>query len=294
MATKRSQDGIEVRHQRGCRSSAGGRCSCSPSYRAVVWCARDGRRLTKSFPTRAEAKAWRVDAQAGLRHGTLRAGRITLLEAAEAWLAGAAVGAIRNRSDDVYKPSVVRSYETALRLRVLPDLGTRRLTDIERRDLQALVDRLVVAGDGASTIRNALLPVRAIYRRALARGDVAVTPTTGLELPAVRGTRERVASPDEAKRLLAALERDRALWATAMLAGLQRGELRALAWDAVDFERGVIRVAASWDRKAGPVAPKSRAGRRTVPMAGALRVQLAEHRLQRARAADGRAGRVTR
>jgi integrase len=276
--------GIEVRHQRGCRSSAGGRCSCTPSYRAIVWSTRDGRRLTKSFRTRAEAKAWRVDAQAGLRRGTLRAGYTTLLEAAETWLFGAATGAVRNRSGDVYKPSVVRSYDSALRLRVLPALGARRLTDIERADLQALVDRLVTAGDGPSTVRNALLPLRAIYRRALARGDVAVNPTTGLELPAVRGTRDRVASPDEAKQLLAALERDRALWATAMLAGLRRGELRALTWDTVDFERGVIRVAASWDRKAGPVAPKSRAGRRAVPMASVVRVHLAEHRLQTGRA----------
>jgi integrase len=102
----------------------------------------------------------------------------------------------------------------------------------------------------AHRLRNALLPMRAIYRRALARGDVAVNPTTGLELPAVRGTRERVASPDEAKRLPAALDRDRALWATAMFAGLRRGELRALTWDAVDFDRGVIRVVSSWDRKA--------------------------------------------
>lgn len=283
MAGKRNRDGIEVRHQRGCASTDAGRCSCSPSYRAVVWSERDGRRLTKTFRKRADAKAWRIDAQAGIRRGTLRAGEMTLRDAAATWLAGAAAGAVRNRSGDLYKPSVVRSYEAALRLRVLPDLGARRLTDIERADLQALVDGLVTAGDGASTIRNALMPLRAIYRRALVRGDVAVNPTTGLELPAVRGRRGRVASPDEAKRLLAALQRDRALWATAMFAGLRRGELRALTWDAVDFDGGVIRVVASWDRKAGSVAPKSRAGRRTVPMPAALRVQLAEHRLQTGR-----------
>ncbi len=284
MGGKRHSEGIEVRHQKACRSHGGcWRCSCSPTYRAVVWSSRDGRRLTKTFGTRAEAKAWRAEVQAGLRRGTVRASSVTLREVAEAWVVGAAAGAIRNRSGDIYKPSVVRSYDSALRLRVLPDLGSRRLTDIERADLQALVDRMVVRGDGASTIRNALLPVRAIYRRSLVRGDVAVNPTTGLELPAVRGTRERVASPEEAKQLLAALDRDRALWATAMFAGLRRGELRALTWDAVDFDRGVIRVAASWDRKAGPVAPKSRAGRRTVPMAGALRVHLAEHRLQTGR-----------
>jgi hypothetical protein len=46
------------------------------------------------------------------------------------------------------------------------------------------------AGHRPSTIRNTLLGVRAIFRRAIARGEVALNPTSGLELPAVRGTRD--------------------------------------------------------------------------------------------------------
>jgi integrase len=65
-----------------------------------------------------------------------------------------------------------------------------------------------------STVRNTLMPLRAIFRRALARGEIAVNPTTGLELPAVEGSRDRIASPLEAAALLAALpERDRSRFA---------------------------------------------------------------------------------
>ena len=57
-----------------------------------------------------------------------------------------------------------------------------------------------------------MMPLRAIYRRALARGQVSVNPTHGLELPAVRGRRDRIATPAEAAELIAALpEADRAL-----------------------------------------------------------------------------------
>ncbi len=98
----------------------------------------------------------------------------------------------------------------------------------------------------------------------------------------MRGRRERIASPDEAARLIAALpERDQALWATAMYAGLRSGELQALTDDLVDLERNVIRVRWSWDPKAGRVTPKSRAGHRTVPIARVLRRHLAEQRLAR-------------
>lgn len=146
-------------------------------------------------------------------------------------------------------------------------------------DLQAFVDRLLDIGHDPSTIRNTLMPVRAIFRRALARGEVAVNATTGLELPAVRGRRDRIASPDEAARLLTALDRDRALWATAMYAGLRLGELLALTWSAVDLDTGLLHVRRSWDPKEGPVASKSRAGLRSVLVPLVLRGHLAEHRL---------------
>ena len=273
-------EGIEIRHERVCGSRNGGRCSCSPAYRAKVYDARTARWIKKTFRSLAEAKSWRVEALVALRQGTITGAVVPRLsEAAEAWLMGAVTGAVRNRSGDIYKPSSVRGYEQALRLRVVPTLGHLRLTEVRRADLQAFVDRMLAAGHDPSTIRNTLLPVRAIFRRAVARGEVGLNPTTGLELPAVRGRRDRIASPDEAVRLLGTLERDRALWATAMYSGLRLGELLALEWDAVDFSAGLIHVRRSWDVKAGPVGPKSRAGRRSVPLAQVLRVYLNEHRL---------------
>ena len=64
--------GINVRHARQCRVRAGGRCSCSPSYRAEVWSARDRKKIRTTCRTLAEAKAWRANAKAELRRGTPR------------------------------------------------------------------------------------------------------------------------------------------------------------------------------------------------------------------------------
>ena len=123
-----------------------------------------------------------------------------------------------------------------------------------------------------------LLPLRALYRRAISRDELAVNPCTGLHLPAVRGRRDRHATPEEAEALIAAVpERDRATWATAMFAGLRLGELRALRVEDVDLAVGVIRVERGWDPAAGPIELKSRAGRRKVPIAAILRDYLAEH-----------------
>jgi integrase len=282
----RTPTGIRARHSRSCTSQNGGACNCKPAYEASVYSVRDGCKIRKSFPTLAGARGWRADAASAVRKRTLRAPtNRTLREAAESWLAGAEDGTIRTRSGDQYKPSALLSYEQALRKRILPDLGSRKLWQIDRADIQDLADRLVSDGLDPSTVRNALMPLRAIFRRAVSRSEVAINPTTGIELPAVRGKRDRIASPREAAVLIAALPEDEgALWSTALYAGLRRGELMALDWEHVDLVAGLIKVQRSYDPKAGVyVTPKSRAGTRQVPIASVLRERLIAYKLRTGR-----------
>ncbi len=278
--------GIEVRHRTTCASRSGAKCNCRPAYQANVWSAREGKRLRKTFPTLAAARGWRSETQTAVRRGTLRAPvATTVREAGEALVEGMRSGRVRTRTGDRYKPSAIRSYEAALRDRIVPELGGRRLGDLQRRDVQRLADDLLAEGRDPSTIRNALMPLRVIYRRAIEDGDVGVNPCSSLRLPAVRGRRERIASPEEAQRLLAAVpDRDRPVWTTALYAGLRRGELLALRWEDVDLAAGVIRVERSYDDKGRvEIEPKSRAGRRTVPVVGALRDVLVEHKARQER-----------
>jgi integrase len=287
MQGKRTPTGITVRHSRGCGSRAGGRCSCSPAFQAQTWSPRDQKVIRKTFRTISAAKAWRQDASVALRKRTMRAPTQTTVRMAwAAWLKGAQEGWVRTRSGDPYKPSALRSYEHGMRKRVLPEIGGVRLSDVTRVDLQDLADRWLSHGLDPSTIRNTLMPLRALFRRALSRGEIAVNPTAGLELPAVRGRRDRIATPEEAAALIvAAPEGDRALWATAFYTGLRRGELMALRWEDFDLEVGLIRVERAWDMREGLIEPKSRAGTRTVPIAAILREHLVAHALRSGRRA---------
>lgn len=287
-ADERAYEGIVKRHARGCGTRRGAGCSCRPTWQAWVWSARDNRKIRRTFPTLAAAKAWRSDALGALRRGTMRApSPVTLRQAAEAWLEGAQAGTIRARGGAPYKPSVLRGYSSALERRLLPELGGLRLAELTRLDVQELADRLVADGLDPSSVRNALMPLRAICRRAISRGELLINPTTGVELPAVRGRRERFATADEAAELIAAVPKaDRALWATAFYAGLRRGELQALCWENVDLAKGMLRVDRGWDEKARVyVEPKSAAGKRTVPIAAALRDHLDEHKITTGREA---------
>jgi integrase len=290
MQPHRKTPGVEVRHSRFCPSRDGGTCTagrrdgCKPTFLPWVF-GYDPKKRAKAkirpphgFTTLAAAKGWRTDAAAANRKGTLRpATRDTLNAAAEKWIAGARAGEILARGNRPYKPSVIRSYETALRLRVLDELGPYKLSELTLPDLQTFVNRMVAAKVDPSTIRNTVNPVRAVYRRALSVGDVAVNPTSGLQLPSVDGVRDRAASPDEAAELLDALpEDDRALWATAFYGGLRRGELRALRCEDVDPAANEIHVRRGWDDVEGAVDPKSKKGTRHAPISTGLKKLLAE------------------
>lgn len=186
-----------------------------------------------------------------------------------------------------YKPSALRSYERSLG-QLLPVLGHHRLSAITRTHLQDYVESRIEAGKAPSTVRNAILPLRAIYRRANHRDEVTTNPTINLQLPANRSHRDRVARPDEAAALIAAVPPgDRALWATAFYAGLRRGELLALQWDDVCLDQRLIHVTRSWDPVEGFIQPKSRAGTRRLPLVSSLRNTLIEHRLQQGHADQG-------
>jgi integrase len=278
---RRLPEGIRLRHAKACPTRDGDLCKCVPSYEASVPLGERRKRVRRTFASLGDAKAWRARGVVTAADGLLRPGTsVTLHDAADELVDGMQRGIMRTRSGAVYKPSVVRGYESSLRLRLRPALGARKLSDVSRRDVQRLVDSWLGEGMDASTIRNSLMPLRVIYRRAIEDGLVALSPCERLRLPRVEGRRERIAGADEARLLLAALPLpDRALYSTAFFAGLRLGELRALRWRDVELARNRIHVERSLDGTGATIDTKTRAGERIVPiLTGELRDVLSEHR----------------
>ena len=289
MAKPRSRKlppGIRERHARACASRVDKRCSCTPAFEVTISFAR-GERKRRTFTTLEQAKAFRVASAADKQRHRLRVSSRTLREAAEQFLEGAEAGSIVTRGGAAYRPSVLRSYQQVLNLHVLPDIGGKRLAEVSTIDLQALVERLRGQGLSASTIRNAITPLRAIYRRAVQLGMASENPTRSVTLPSGAVRRAHGGDPANAARMIDAVDRDsQAIWATAFYAGLRLGELRALRWCDVDDEAGLIHVRRSWDPKAGEVKPKSAAGTRDIPILAVLRPYLDAQRDRCAWAGD--------
>jgi integrase len=231
-----------------------------------------------------------VDALAALQRGELTANRgVTVREAIDVFLAGVEDGSICNRSGQVFKPSAVRGLRRELRGRVSTAFGAARLGELTLPDVQRFADKVAAEGVAPQTIKNVVHSIGSVYAWALPRGLAKINPTTGVRLPTGGKVRDRIATPAEARLLIGALDpSDQAALGLALFAGLRLGEIVALDWDHVDLAARTLRVERAWDGPAQEyVSPKSKAGRRTVPIMDRLAGLLADHRVLQNHPASG-------
>jgi integrase len=193
------------------------------------------------------------------------------------------------------RPRVYANYEQIARTHLIPNLGAIQLVKLTPERVYAVLAQLADAGKAANTIRN----VRAVLRRALNQAlrwgkvhrNVAALvelprPATGSAATSSVGSQPRqmrVLSPAQAQRLLDAVAGHRwaGVYRVALELGLRRGEILALRWADLDFDRKVLAVTGTIHRHSGKLqrdAPKTEASRRLLPLTNTLAAALVEHK----------------
>ncbi|PTL59936.1 tyrosine-type recombinase/integrase [Paraconexibacter algicola] len=163
------------------------------------------------------------------------------------------------------KPTTIRGYRMALDTHLLPRFGGLLLTEITTEE----IERWVAGLDRTAATRVKLIVcLSGIYHRARRVWGITYDPVDDVQRPPLKPTYDLlVYSTDDIHRLVAAAasQRDAAIYLTAAFTGLRMGELLALEWRDVDFDRCVVRVRGSWSGTELTV-PKS--GKvRSVPLA---------------------------
>lgn len=241
-------------------------------------CWRDpaGQQRSKTFRTKREANAFLAEVESALNRGTYvapDAGRLRFGEYAEKWLA--------NRNDE--KATAARD-ASIMRNHVVPRWGAVPLAKIEHSAVQGWITSL---GERLSpaTVRECYRLASGVLRTAVRDRLIGFNPCEGVRLPPRRrmDTDDQVISRPElfGKLLPAVPDRYRALVTLAAGTGLRWGECAGLRWDAVDLAAAVVRVVRVAEEVSGHVTlkpyPKSRAGRRTVPLPPFVVQALTEH-----------------
>lgn len=135
---------------------------------------------------------------------------------------------------------------------VLPHLGKKKMADIKRRDITALLDDIE---DRAPVVRNRVYSVlHLMFKTAIKRGVVDTSPCTDFD-KAEETHRERVLSDEEIKLVWAALDltnKKFGIYAITKLAlkmvlvtGQRPGEVCGMAEDELDFKAKIWTIPAS-------------------------------------------------
>ena len=220
------------------------------SYRAN-WRDESGRQKAKSFRTRKEAAGFMAQVEAAIHQGLYvdpHAGRQSFSPYAERWLAARATE----------KTTAARD-ASIMRANVLPRWGSVPIGKIDHLAVQTWVSELAQRRSPA-TVRECFRILSGVVRSAVRDRIIAVSPCEAVP------------------------ERHRALVGLAGGTGLRWGECLGLRWDAIDLEEATVHVLRVAVEVSGHVSikayPKSRAGRRSVPLPPFVVQLLIEHRRQ--------------
>jgi integrase len=138
------------------------------------------------------------------------------------------------------RASTARETERLFRQDVLPCWRSRMVHDITRRDVLALLDRIV--DGGAPIVANRVLAaIRKFFNWCVARDIIAVSPCAGVKPPTLERARDRMLSDAELKLVWQAAGElgfpFGPLVRLLILTGQRRDEVAGMKWDEVDFER---------------------------------------------------------
>jgi integrase len=241
-----------------------------------------GREHARHFERKVDAQAWLDEQTSRIVRGEWadpRAGRELLSVYATRW-----------QAIQVSSPGTARIVDNALRRHILPWLGSQRLANIRRSDVQAFVKWLETrelrpATDSrpahtlsAGSVRNIYEVLARVMDAAVEDRVIAISPCRRIALPKDHNDDVAVPTLEEVELVRGALgERWQAIPVALAGSGLRVGELLGLRLSDVDFLRKSIRVERQ-RLQSNQVAPlKSKASRRTVPVGQVVIDALAAH-----------------
>jgi integrase len=264
------------------RPSCGRTCGRSGSWEARY---RDpsGRQRTKTFPTKADARAFLEAVEVDKRRGAYAdpaLGRTTFGEYAAAWL---------NTKADVSARTRI-NVEGRLRNHILPEFESVPLARIQPSDVRAFIASLTADGLAPSTVKGVYLTLAQVLRTAAVDGYVARSPCIDVNLPSDRSREEMLfLEPGQVDALADAIDdRYRALVYLAAYGGLRAGELAALKVNRVNLLARTVEVVESASEVRGrlSIGPTKTGRVRTIAMPRFLADMLGEH-VGRYPSADG-------
>ena len=199
-----------------------------------------------------------------------------------------------NHSKPKIRPTTQETYESRIRLHIIPEIGSIPLNKLTQNDLQQFYGRIKNSGrkrftdkygEGLSDrmVRMCHATCRSALEKAVQDGLIRVNPAIGCKLPPKKAREMQVLTREELQRFLiqAKFEGYYEVFLLDLATGLRRGELMALQWDDLNFKTGVLTVnkqAYTVNGELQIIPPKTKASVRKLVLPPAVLAVLREYR----------------
>lgn len=195
---------------------------------------------------------------------------VTVRELADRWI-------MEGRTEGK-APTTILQREQHARLHIVPLLGDRIVSELKRSDIRDFRARLREEGRSTKTVNQVTQSLSSMLQFAMEQEWIGQNVARGLKAlnpDPERGEREdqplevgvTLPTPDEVWSFIDHLPpRWLPILYTAIWTGMRGGELRALRWEDVDFERQVITVRRNLDQLGNLRTPKTKTGCRIIPI----------------------------
>ena len=197
-----------------------------------------------------------------------------------------------NHSKPKIRPTTQETYESRIRLHIIPEIGSIPLNKLTQNDLQQFYGRIKNSGrkrftdrygEGLSDrmVRMCHATCRSALEKAVQDGLIRVNPAIGCKLPPKKAREMQVLSHEEMQRFLIQAKEDGfyEMMLLELATGMRRGELCALQWDDLNLRTGELHIQRQMIHVAGALhesAPKTKSSDRVVILPPAVLAVLRE------------------
>ena len=160
---------------------------------------------------------------------------ITFARWMEIWMENEVLGSV--------KPSTYQVYRRHINKHLLPKLGKYDLSELTPIIIHDFVEELEAAGLASCTVKGVYRLLAAAMRFAQEEGQIAQNPCRKIKIQGVQISEQRVLSRREQDRIRTLPEAQKELSALlGLYTGMRLGEVCALRWSDIDWEKRTITV----------------------------------------------------
>lgn len=172
------------------------------------------------------------------------------------------------QSIKVYKPALARAID---------EFGNRRIKSIQPRDISLFLKILARQQLAQKTISNQKTVLKQIFDLAVVNGDIIYNPCASVKLPKNLNHTTREPATESEENIILTSNHPWLFPLFSLLSGLRKGEILALQWKDLYFDKKIISVTKSVEyisNRPKIKLPKTAAGIRIVPLVDVLAEKL--------------------